>query len=174
MTWALGWAGHLGDLLHEFDSDSAALLTADAATAHPDPHDYKQQKLRNYLRDGEVYKALLAPARYGRRLLAAMHAEVAAGRHAFCETRGPSLCKQQQQRSWCRTTGMRQARPDLFADGASSRPFALPHSLYGCCSGVTADDLRTLQAQWDNRSAWSKRTRRPMTPRGLFVHRMND
>ena len=67
IDWDISWIGHLPALLHAFDGDSADLLTTDPATQHLDNRSgYHAHGLRNYLRDDQVWKALLAPAREAR------------------------------------------------------------------------------------------------------------
>ena len=148
----LQWIGRLGPLLHAFDTDASDLLTADPAALHLNNRSgYHAHGLRNYLRDDQVWKALLAPARYTRRLLWWLHAEVRKGRHAFCETRGPSLCHAQAH--WCRQASLRATRPELFSDQ------------YSCCSKVSAHAVVEAQQRWEDAAVDSR-------PPGMFVHKM--
>ena len=63
LVCVLQWIGRLGPLLHAFDTDASDLLTADPATLHLNNRSgYHAHGLRNYLRDDQVWKALLAPA----------------------------------------------------------------------------------------------------------------
>ena len=103
-----------------------------------------------------MWKALLAPARYGRRLLAWLDAELQQGHHAFCETRAPSLCH--AQASWCRQASLRATRPELFADADG-------YKLYSCCTKVTTEAVAQAQRRWEGSAAAAR-------PPGMFVHKM--
>ena len=80
---------------------------------------------------------------------------LARGQHAFCETRGPSLCAQQPG---CRHASMRSARPDLFADADGL-------GLYSCCVKVTAAAVGEAQRQWERAAS---------RPPGMFVHKLQE
>lgn len=154
IDWDISWIGHLPRLLHGFDADNADLLTADPATQHLDNRSgYHAQGLRNYLRDDQVWKALLAPARYSRRMLAWLHETVAAGHHSFCETRGPSACALQPT---CRQASLRTSRPELFAEA---------QGLYSCCAKVTTAAVNEAQRNWE-------RAPPAVRPPGMFVHKL--
>ena len=114
LDWDVAWTGDLARILKSFSSDTADFLSFDAPRAEKDEQHYKQQRLRNYLEDGQVRKALVVPARYSRRMLSAVRQLVASGRHAFCETRSPSLCAEQS--SWCQHKGMVDLRPEVFSE----------------------------------------------------------
>ena len=114
LDWDVAWTGDLARILKSFSSDTSDFLSFDAPLAEKDEQNYKQQRLRNYLEDSQVRKALVVPARYSRRMLSAVRELVASGRHAFCETRSPSLCAEQS--SWCRHKGMVDLRPEVFSE----------------------------------------------------------
>jgi hypothetical protein len=114
LDWDVAWTGDLTRILKSFSSDTADFLSFDAPRAEKDEQHYKQQRLRNYLEDWQVRKALVVPARYSRRMLSAVRQLVASGRHAFCETRSPSLCAEQS--SWCQHKGMVDLRPEVFSE----------------------------------------------------------
>jgi len=155
IDWDISWVGHLPRLLHAFDGDGADLLTTDPATQHLDNRSgYHAHGLRNHLRDDQVWKALLAPARYSRRMLAWLHETVAAGHHSFCETRGPSACALQQPA--CRQASLRATRPELFAEALG---------LYSCCAKVTTAAVNEAQRNWE-RAPPAER------PPGMFVHKL--
>jgi hypothetical protein len=114
LDWDVAWTGDLARILKSFSSETADFLSFDAPRAEKDEQHYKQQRLRNYLEDWQVRKALVVPARYSRRMLSAVRELVASGRHAFCETRSPSLCAEQS--SWCQHKGMVDLRPEVFSE----------------------------------------------------------
>ena len=111
-----------------------------------------QFDLRNYLSPKQVYAALIAPARYSRRMLAAVNELVRRGQQAFCETRAASLCVGQ---NWCTQHGMRELRPDLFVEG------------YSCCADFGAQDFQRAKEAWSAMPA-------PVRPGGQLVHRLRD
>jgi len=92
LDWDVAWTGDLARILKSFSVDRSDFLSFDAPRHEMSDDHYRQQKLRNYLSDSQVFKALVVPARYSRRMLGAVRKLVASGRHAFCETRSPSLC----------------------------------------------------------------------------------
>lgn len=150
LDWDVAWTGDLARILKSFSSDGADFLSFDAPRPEADEQHYTQQKLRNYLTDQEVRKALVVPARYSRRMLSAVRDLVASGRHAFCETRSPSLCA--QQASWCTHRGMRDLRPAVFKE-------------YDCCNQIPLSRVWKRQTQWHQAE---KRTRPP----GQLLHRV--
>ena len=145
----MAWTGDLARILKSFSTDASDFLSFDAARPEASDAHYTQQRLRNYLADAEVLKALVVPARYSRRMLAAVHELVASGKHAFCETRSPSLCA---QAGWCTHRGMRELKPEVF-------------SAYDCCNQIPLADVWRRQKLWHRAS---KETRPP----GQLLHRV--
>ena len=113
------WAGDLGAFVDAFAAEPADLLVAkdnghaSSRKNHKGQITYAQFSVRNYLADEAVYSALLAPVRYSARMLERTRGVVADGQLAFCETRGPSLCRAQP--SWCTQRSMLELRPELFS-----------------------------------------------------------
>jgi len=153
LDWDIGWVGNLPGILDAFSSVSADLLTTTAhAQFTSNSSGYIQFSLRNYLSSQQVYAALLAPARYSRRMLAAMDELVRSGKQAFCETRAVSLCAGQD---WCTQHAMRALRPELFVEG------------YSCCADRGASDLQTAHGAWKAMPASTR-------PQGQLIHRLRD
>ena len=94
-------------------------------------------------------KALVVPARYSRRMLSAVRELVGSGRHAFCETRSPSLCAEQP---WCTHHGMRDLRPNVFKE-------------YDCCNQIPLKHVWRRQTQWHEAAQATR-------PPGQLLHRV--
>ena len=151
VDWDVGWVGDLAAILHSYSTTPVDLLsTSPAHQFTSNQTGYTQFELRTYLSPTEVYRALLAPARYSRRLLTAMDELVRSGKQAFCETRAPSLCTAQ---GWCSQQSMQTVNPSLLVEG------------YGCCDDFGEDDLSHFQTAW---AAMPPALRPP----GQLVHRL--
>ena len=137
------WVGDLSMFITAFDSNPADLLVAKddgqaiaRCNARGDVT-YAQWQIRNYLKDDEVWSSLLAPVRYSRRMVEAMRELIGEGKLAFCETRGPSLCRHSSNAGWCRgPVSMQKLRPDLF-----NRNFS-------CCKSFSERYSRERWAIW--------------------------
>ena len=152
IDYDIGWTGDLAAILSAFDDERADLLTTDLpvrATAEI----YEQLRVRNYMGDDEVYKALLVPARYSRRLLLGLDGLVSRGQHTYCEARASSFCH--KSHSWCTYRGMRQLRPELF------------DAKFGCCNAIS-EAMLTRMRQEDEAAG------KPAGHRGKLVHRVRD
>ena len=178
LDWDVAWTGDLARILKSFSPDTADFLSFDAPRAEADDQFYTHQKLRNYLGDQQVRKALVVPARYSRRMLGAVRELVASGRHAFCETRAPSLCAEQS--SWCQHKGMINLMPAVFSEyhcaiAACSRTQDRPNAATLLsqrtpppgpgCNHISLANVWKRQAQWHHAP---KRTRPP----GQLLHRV--
>ena len=130
---------------------SSAALAANAS--HHSEGAYRQLGARNYLHDDEVYKSMLVPARYSRRMLGSLRELVGGGRHAFCESRAPSLCRGAK---WCRHRSMRLVAPQAFAPGG-----------FGCCNKVSLGAVAWRREQW----AKEPPAKRPV---GMLIHRVQE
>ena len=136
----IGWVGDIASFIQAFDAIPSDLLVAKDDGRALDRTDgrgkslYSQLPVRNYLRDGDVHSALLAPVRYSRRMLSATRQLLSAGNLAFCETRGPSLCRQHP--SWCSMSDMLSLRPDLF------------NSNFSCCRSHSERYARERALFW--------------------------
>ena len=140
MDYDIAWAGDLGALVDAFAGEGADLLVAKAhgqaisKVNHKGQITYAQFRVRNYLADGDVYSALLAPVRYSRRMLDETRRLLDSGKLSFCETRGPSLCH--QHASWCRQRSMLDLRPDLFSAN------------FSCCKSYSERFARERSQLW--------------------------
>ena len=176
LDWDVAWVGSLPAVLKTFDAFPSDLLTYEEAAAgalpmhkgetkigghvgllnassHAAAGAYRQLGARNYLQDAEVFKAMLVPARYSRRMLGSLRELVGNGRHAFCETRAPSLCKSAK---WCYHRAMRLVAPQAFAPGA-----------FGCCNKVSMGDVYWRREQWAKEPL-------PTRPPGMLIHRVQE
>lgn len=116
----ISWAGDVAAFVDAFADERADLLVtrsygqAISTKNKQGQLIYSQFHVRTYLNDEDVRNALLAPVRYSRRMLAATRKLIHAGRGAFCETRGASLCGLMRERWNCTESSMMHLRPDLF------------------------------------------------------------
>ena len=152
IDYDIGWTGDLAAILSAFDDERADLLTTDLpvrATAEI----YEQLRVRNYMSDDEVYKALLVPARYSRRLLLGLDGLVSRGQHTYCEARAASFCR--KSHSWCTYRGMRQLRPELF------------DAKFGCCNAISEAMLARMRQE-------DEAAGKPAGHPGKLVHRVRD
>ena len=96
---------------------------------------------------------MLVPARYSRRMLGSLRELVSNRRHAFCESRAPSLCKSAK---WCHHRAMRLVAPQAFAPGA-----------FGCCNKVSMGDVYWRREQWAKEPPAAR-------PPGMLIHRVQE
>jgi len=153
LDWDVGWHGDLHGIFEAFSSNDADLLTPELPTAHPNASGYKQQPLRNYLADEDVRKALISVSRLSWRLLQRSFASVAAGKHAFCETRAPSLCA--QEGAWCVHKSLYELHSELFAPAS-----------FSCCNRIEPPRVAELRAAWEELPVEHR-------PVGQLIHRMH-
>jgi len=78
---------------------------------------------------------------------------VAAGKHAFCETRAPSLCA--QEGAWCVHKSLYELHSELFAPAS-----------FSCCNRIEPPRVAELRAAWEELPVEHR-------PVGQLIHRMH-